>query len=45
MLLPKVAKLLADSTVVEQTLLDDVTAASEKRGYYSFLFFLIVIGS
>ena len=42
--LPKVAKLLAESTVVGQTLLDDITAASG-RSYYLFFIFLIVIRS
>ena len=40
--LPKVAKLLSDSTIPENTLLDDVTAASERRRVCPSFLFLIV---
>ena len=43
--LTKVAKLLSDSAVVDNTLLDGVTAASERWRGYPFFLFLIVIGS
>ena len=43
--LPKVAKLLADFTVTEHNLPDNVTAASERRHVYPSFLFLIVIVS